>query len=239
MGQSNAVYLPEEPVPGFGATLYYFAGRGLADQVRWMLAAAEISFTQKIIDKKSKIVKMAERQLPFGQLPLLQIDGFELVQSQAIVRFIAKKANLLGSCQDDEIRCDMIAEAVRDLVQLATAAPFQRLKGEDTGTAHIALMKEKWSVMGVRFEEILNANNKEYMVGTSLTYADILVVHIMTWFVEECGPEIMETMPLLVTLQHKVMSLPGVNSFIRSEYYYPIGDEKYCKKVMAILGRKI
>lgn len=34
------------PSPDHTATLYYFAGRGLADQVRWMLAASDISFTQ-------------------------------------------------------------------------------------------------------------------------------------------------------------------------------------------------
>ena len=39
---------------------------------------------------------MCERQLVFGQLPLLQIDGHEIVQSQAAVRYLAKKAGLQG-----------------------------------------------------------------------------------------------------------------------------------------------
>jgi hypothetical protein len=44
-------------------------------QSRWMLAATNISFSQKVIDTRGRFLKLAERQLPFGQLPLLQIDG--------------------------------------------------------------------------------------------------------------------------------------------------------------------
>jgi hypothetical protein len=45
------------------------------DLSRWMLAATNISFSQKVIDTRGRFLKLAERQLPFGQLPLLQIDG--------------------------------------------------------------------------------------------------------------------------------------------------------------------
>jgi len=68
----------EKPSPDVTATLYYFAGRGLADQVRWVLAASNIEFTQKVITTRAKFLKMSERQLPFEQLPLLQIDGLEV-----------------------------------------------------------------------------------------------------------------------------------------------------------------
>jgi hypothetical protein len=38
---------------------------------------------------------------------------------------------------------------------------------------------------GGRFEAILINNGSKFMVGTALTYADILVAHVLTWFVEE------------------------------------------------------
>ena len=55
-------------------------------------------------------MKMAERQLTFGQLPLLQIDGLELVQSHAICRYLAKRANLMGNNLIDEVKGDMVRE---------------------------------------------------------------------------------------------------------------------------------
>lgn len=50
---------------------------------RWMLAATSTSFTTQIIRERSKFLAMSAIQLPFGQLPLLQIDNLEIVQSQA------------------------------------------------------------------------------------------------------------------------------------------------------------
>jgi glutathione S-transferase len=46
-------------------------------------------------------------------------------------------------------------------------------------------MKNKWVQFSTRFEAILKLNGGIYLVGSSLTYADILVAHVLTWFVEE------------------------------------------------------
>jgi glutathione S-transferase len=395
----------EKPSIRHTATLYYFAGRGVADQIRWMLAATEVSFTQKIINQRSQLLKMAERQLPFGQLPLLQIDEIEMVQSQAIIRYLARRGNLIGRDEEDLLTCDMIAEAVRDLLGLVVAAPFKRVaaqrkqqkqqqtltnssnknnnnnnsttsnkeqaKGTGNGKeslplippaavspkntnynnnsfsndpstpkaavapvapsvnnpnknnndnntiisneeqiwiAHLALMKEKWIFFSNRFEAILRANNKKkltalqaatplatpsvtpgnseknsnnnpnnnpshnsnnndnnemeeqlrrseeqqrveqedaeplvrlFLVGEQITYADILVAHVATWFVEECGVEIIQNTPLLVSLQNQIISLPAIRRFIRSQHYFPLGDENYVEQVQKVLGRQI
>lgn len=121
MGNNSSAAVYEKnrvkPDENFDATLYYFAGRGIADQIRWMLAYSNISFTQKTITQKAQLIKLAERQLPFGQLPLLQIDGKELVQSQAIIRYIAKREHLCGLNLDEETACDMIAETIRGISQ--------------------------------------------------------------------------------------------------------------------------
>lgn len=232
--QSSPAAHFEMPSEDHAATLYYFAGRGLADQIRWMLAATNVTFTQKTVSDRAKLLKMTERQLPFGQIPLLQIDGLEIVQSQAAVRYLAKRANLIGINSEEEVKCDMVAEAVRDLLMLVVGSPFKRAKSVEEKNAHIKLMKEKWAFVGARFEAILITNNKENMVGKGLTYADILVAHITTWMVEECGPDVVDRMPHLVNLQNKVISLPGVSAFIKSRNYYPIGDQQYIDQVSII-----
>ena len=70
----------EKPSPDVTATLYYLPGRGIADPIRWILAATDVSFVQKTINSREKFLQMADRQLIFGQLPLLQIDNLEIVQ---------------------------------------------------------------------------------------------------------------------------------------------------------------
>jgi glutathione S-transferase len=222
----------EMPSENHVATLYYFAGRGLADQIRWMLAASNVSFCQKVIHTREKMLKMTERQLPFGQIPMLQIDGLEIVQSQAVIRYLAKRDQLIGVNAEEEVKCDMIVEAVNDLLMLVVAVPFKRFKSKEELDAHMKVMKDKWAFIGSRFEAILLTNDKSFMVGKQLTYADILVAHITTWFVEECGPEIVADMPNLVNLQNMVISLPGVSSFIKSSRYYPLSGEDYIAEVI-------
>lgn len=230
----------EKPLPDVSATLYYFEGRGVADQIRWVLAAGNITFGQKSVTKRPLFLKMAERQLPFGQLPMLQIDGLELVQTQAIIRYIAKRASLNGTTERDQVKCDMIAEACHDVLSVAVSAPFKRSHGEEEGAASKVLMINKWSKFGTRFEAVLAANGGKFMVGQDITYADILIVHCMTWYVEECGPEIVATLPLLVELQYRVFALPGIQSFLKSKtLYYPLGDNAYCAQVCETLGRHI
>ena len=175
----------EKPIENVSATLYYFAGRGKADQIRWLLAASEITFAQKVITSREQFLKMAERQLPFGQLPLLQIDGLELVQSQAIVRYIARRGNLCGNNSRDEVKCDMIAETCNDILSQALQAPFRKNDGKEQAETHLKAMRVHWEKFGSRLEAVIAANGGAFMVGNELTYADILVAHCLTWFVEE------------------------------------------------------
>ena len=240
MGSSQSNEERELPDPTVDATLYYFGGRGLADQIRWLLAATNVSFTQKVIRDRAKFISMAQgQQLPFGQLPLLQIDKMEIVESQACIRYLAKRGKINGNTPQDEVNCDMLAEACRDLVIIACQAPFQRYKGGEGQSAalHIEFMKEKWSVFGSRFEAVISRNGGRHLVGNSLTYADVLVAHVLTWFVEECGPEITTSTPLLVNLQCNVIEQSGVKAFIQSANYWPKGNDSFVTQCYRVLGR--
>ncbi len=54
-----------------------------------MLAATEIDFKQVALNTYSEFDALRESgQLLFRQLPLLELDGLFLVQSQAIVRYV-------------------------------------------------------------------------------------------------------------------------------------------------------
>ncbi len=160
----------ELPALKYKATLYYFSGRGVADQIRWMLAACEISFTQKSINTREKFLKMSERQLPFGQLPLLQIDDLEIVQSQAAIRYLAKRNNLIGASIQEELKCDVIAETIKDFIPFLTKLPFVRARGDaDELAQHLAALKERWAFIGGRFEGIIaNNENTAFLVGECL-----------------------------------------------------------------------
>lgn len=112
----------EQPSEKHQATLYYFSGRGLADQARWMMAATNVSFTQKVISQRDHLLRMSQSQLPFAQLPLLQIDGLELVQSQAIVRYLARRAGVQGLSSGKH--CSLLVFLYNGVCIRTVRAPF-------------------------------------------------------------------------------------------------------------------
>jgi glutathione S-transferase len=123
-----------------------------------------------------------------------------------------------------------IAEAINDLIVLLMPFAFRKNDPEALATMKNNA-KEKFLSVGARFETILKKNGGVFLVGDSITYADILLAHAITWFVEELGPEILDDMPLLVGLQNGIISLADIQSFIRSKNYYPIGDAAYAAQV--------
>jgi glutathione S-transferase len=94
------------------AQLHYFRGRGRAEQSRWMLAATGTRFVNTCLAKKADFARLnADGALLFGQVPLLQIDGLNIVQSQAIVRYLAHKHGLCGASAAERALADQVAEA--------------------------------------------------------------------------------------------------------------------------------
>jgi glutathione S-transferase len=63
-----------------------------------MLAATQERWENAGLEKaKAFSALKADGRLLFGQVPMLEIDGLELVQSQAIIRYLARKHSLSGS----------------------------------------------------------------------------------------------------------------------------------------------
>ena len=61
--------------------LTYFHGWGLAEPARWMLAASGIDFEQVNLNAHAEFESLrSSGMLLFGQLPLLEIDGLQLVR---------------------------------------------------------------------------------------------------------------------------------------------------------------
>jgi hypothetical protein len=86
------------------ARLTYFSGRGRGEQARWMLAATGIEFENVCLETPEEFAKMKkDDMLLFGQLPLLEVDGLRLVQSQSINRYLARRAGLYGKTDQDRL----------------------------------------------------------------------------------------------------------------------------------------
>ena len=106
--------------------LYYTRSRGRAETTRWMLAINQIPFENILIDTPEKLAGLrATGKLPFDQIPLLEIDGQNLSQSSAMIRYLARKGGFYGDTDTDALWCDLIAGAVSDFAETGLKAVFQ------------------------------------------------------------------------------------------------------------------
>jgi glutathione S-transferase len=95
----------------------YVDGRGNGERVRFVLAGAGVDYDeQNVTTKQERLDLISGGRLMTGQLPLLSIDGLDLVQSWSIIRYIARTRGLLPPPEDNAnlAKVDIIAECVRD-----------------------------------------------------------------------------------------------------------------------------
>lgn len=54
--------------------------------------------------------------MPFGQCPVLEVDGKMLAQSNAIARYLAKQHGLAGKDEWEQATADMYGDNINDLM---------------------------------------------------------------------------------------------------------------------------
>ena len=53
---------------------------------------------------------------PFGQVPVLEVDGKPLAQSNAIARYLARQHGLAGQNEWEQSQADMYVDCIYDLI---------------------------------------------------------------------------------------------------------------------------
>lgn len=52
--------------------------------------------------------------MPFGQMPVLEVDGLRVHQSAAIARYVAKRVGLAGSNDWESLQIDIVVDSFND-----------------------------------------------------------------------------------------------------------------------------
>ncbi|XP_062042254.1 glutathione S-transferase Yc-like [Lepus europaeus] len=210
--------------------LHYFDVRGRMESIRWLLAAAGVEFEEKFIKTKEDMQRMKnDPSFIYQQVPMVEIDGMKLVQTRAILNYIADKHNLYGKDVKERALIDMYTEGVADLNELVIHYPFLP-SGEQE--ASLTQIKEKAKNRYFpAFEKVLKSHGQDYLVGNKLSKADILLVELL-YNVEELDPSATASFPLLKALKTRISSLPTVKKFLQpGSPRKPYTDEKSVEEI--------
>jgi len=94
--------------------LTYFDFPGCAELTRLMLVYGGILFTDERIAREG-FAKL-KPTLPFGQLPVLQVDGKIFSQSMGIARYAAQLAGLCPMEPVEALQVDMVVDSICELI---------------------------------------------------------------------------------------------------------------------------
>lgn len=221
--------MPGKPV------LHYFDGRGRMEPIRWLLAAAGVEFEEQFLKTRDDLARLRnDGSLMFQQVPMVEIDGMKLVQTRAILNYIATKYNLYGKDMKERALIDMYAEGVADLDEIVLHYPYIP-PGEKE--ASLAKIKDKArNRYFPAFEKVLKSHGQDYLVGNRLSRADVYLVQVL-YHVEELDPSALANFPLLKALRTRVSNLPTVKKFLQpGSQRKPFDDEKCVESAKKIFS---
>uniref|UniRef100_A0A674F050 glutathione transferase n=1 Tax=Salmo trutta TaxID=8032 RepID=A0A674F050_SALTR len=216
--------------------LTYFNGRGKMESIRWLLTVAGVEFDEVNLTKHEEYVKLlSDGALMFEQVPLVEIDGMKLVQTKAILSYIAGKYNLYGNDLKERVMIDMYSEGVRDLMEMIMMLPFISPDAKKTKLEDIE--RKATSRYIPVFEKVLYALGLVYVLS-NLSCADVQLLEI-TLMLEEKFPTILSKFPVVKGFQGRMKSLPAIQKFLQpGSKRKPQPDDLYVKTVYEVFNFK-
>ncbi|XP_029926362.1 glutathione S-transferase, alpha tandem duplicate 1 isoform X1 [Myripristis murdjan] len=216
--------------------LYYFNGRGKMESIRWLLTVAGVEFDEVHLTARDQYLKLLkDGDLMFQQVPLVEIDGMKLVQTKAILNYIAEKHNLQGKDLKERVMINMYAEGLMDLMEMIMMLPFTppddlKSKLDNINTK----AKERYLPV---FEKALSG--AQYLVGGKMSLADVELVEC-TLMLEEKFPDILSQFPNTKAFQNRMVNLPAIKKFLQpGSKRKPQPDEQYVKTVLEVFDMKM
>jgi len=157
--------------------IIYFNGKGRAELSRLILTAAGEKFEDSRIDFGTW--GTLKPNTPWGGVPILEVDGKQLAQSNTMARYLARKFKLNGSGDWEEALNDSALDATEDIFSCVSkvmkSAPA--VKEEETRKLREEVLPKSFAA----FEKYISQNGQNgHVVGKSgLSLADIALYNII------------------------------------------------------------
>ena len=199
--------------------LCYWDIRGLAQPIRLLLAYTGTDYEDKLLscgpapgfDKSCWFDNKFSFGLDFPNLPYY-IDGdVKITQSNAILRYIARKHDMLGKNDKEKAMVDMMAEESMDMrnawIGLCYNPNFDNLK-----EGYLNNLGPKMQ----QFSKFLGS--KPWFAGQSLTFVDFVMYELLDIH-QLLVPNCIMNYPNLEKFQERFEKLPKIAAYMKSPQF--------------------
>jgi glutathione S-transferase len=191
--------------------LTYFPLKGLAEPCRFIFALAGVEYEDVRIERD--VWPEHKANYPWGSLPVLEVDGKMLAQSNAILRYLGKTYNLAGDNDLEAAKCDEMVEAMTDL-KMAVIKYFTETDEAKKAEIKTSLESETFPKFLTVWSKTVEVNNG-FLVGKRLSYADLCIASYLEVY-SDMFPDMdfLAKFPTLKSHQERVFNTPGIKEWI-------------------------
>lgn len=193
--------------------LTYFNARGRGEIMRLLFAEAKEAYDDCRIEKDQWPALKAST--PFGQLPMLEVDGVKLCQSTACARYLARKFHLAGKSELEQAQTDMVVDCIEDSAKPMISFFFEKDEAKKTELKK-KYNEEQLPAFLTLLENLLKQNNggDDFFVGKGVTWADLYLLGFIGWTNMAGNEDPLGKHPKLKALKAKVENLPNIKAWI-------------------------
>lgn len=156
---------------------YFDIDGGRAEPIRIVMHAAGVDFDDHRISFE-EFHRMREEQ-PFACVPVLEIDGQPVTQSNALLRYFGSKAGLYPTDPLQALYCDEAMGIAEDITH--AIARTIGLQGEALSQARMELAQGRLPAHLKQLERMLERGGGRYLVDDRLSIADLKVFILSRW----------------------------------------------------------
>ena len=190
----------------------FYNSKARAEPTRLIFAQAGVEYVDERI--KGEDYPTVEPRIPFGTLPVLEVNGTPLSGTLAIERYVGEKHGLGGA---DDFENALITGALDALSDMVTKFKSYWFDSDEARKVETKKKLEESRVITdtlANLEKMVSRNKDGWLVGSKLTYGDISVYYWLDVISKNWPEPILENYPSLFQLVKKVEVQPRIAKWI-------------------------
>ena len=177
-------------------TFSYLDLKGFGESIRLALFIGQVDWKDQLVSRAECVELEKAGKLPFGQVPILELEGEIFAQSGVILRWAGRRSGLYPKERKLQMQCDAIYETLTDVKRVLFPAWHGGICGRNPFTKQPLVpvpdelkadvlqgLNEVWLPyrMG-QLEAALKKSGGPYFCGQKLTVCDLeFYVPVLHW----------------------------------------------------------
>ena len=213
-------------------TLVYMPGRGIADAIRLLLEVGGWTWEEHHPDSREDFLAL-KAETVHGTIPFVRIHEGNtmqtLEQSSAILKYLARRAELYPERIDEQYRADMLCSLLYDFTSPIGSAAFAPDPAEAVANLRTDLGPRYLPSLDSALCDNLDGDG---FCGTSLSFVD-LQAFVALSFLRDFHEDAFNEHPRLEEFVDRIAALPPVVSFLQRRFGLPDADYVvHCKSIV-------